>query len=79
LLTLWRTVLVATAIATLITAGTQQAAGDIASGLVAHWRLDETNGTTACDSTVNHYDATLYNTPTLGEPGATPWHAGAFA
>ncbi|MCA9424561.1 MAG: hypothetical protein KC994_05780, partial [Candidatus Omnitrophica bacterium] len=36
---------------------------DVPSGLTAHWKLDETNGTTAADSTANGHDGTL-----LGDP-----------
>ena len=33
----------------------------LSSGLVGHWRFDESNGTTAHDSSGNSYDAILYN------------------
>ena len=60
-----RMALVAAAIATLITAGTQQAAGDITTGLIGHWKLDEVSGTTAADSNVidTLHDGTLAGTP----------------
>ena len=37
-------------------------AQDITSDLVAHWKLDETSGTTAADAT-GSYDGTLVNFP----------------
>lgn len=33
--------------------------GDISSGLVGHWKLDETSGTTASDATSYNYDGTM--------------------
>lgn len=33
-------------------------------GLVAHWKLDETSGTTTADATGNGHDGTLVNSPT---------------
>jgi len=38
---------------------------------IAHWKLDETSGTTAADS-VGTYTGIYGNTPTLGEPGIAP-------
>lgn len=43
---------------------------DITSGLVAHWKLDETSGTSAADSSGNGHTGTYVNTPTLNETGA---------
>lgn len=43
---------------------------DITSNLVAHWKLDETSGTVAADSSGNGYTGTYVNTPTLGATGA---------
>lgn len=43
---------------------------DITSNLVAWWKLDETSGTNAADSTGNGHDGTYTNTPTLGVTGA---------
>jgi len=45
-------------------------AGDITSNLVAHWKLDETSGTSAADSSGGGYTGTYVNTPTLGAGGA---------
>jgi hypothetical protein len=39
------------------------------AGLVAHWRLGESSGTTAADTT-GSYNGTYLNGPTLGSPGA---------
>lgn len=39
-------------------------------GLVAHWKLDETSGTTLADSSGNGYDLTTSGSPTLGGGGA---------
>lgn len=48
------------------------ASGDITTGLVGHWPLDEGTGTTAEDATANNNDGTLFNTPTwiAGQVGA---------
>lgn len=43
---------------------------DITSNLVAHWKLDETSGTDAADSSGNGYTATYTNSPTLNQAGA---------
>lgn len=43
---------------------------DITSNLVAHWKLDETSGTTAADSSGNGYNGTYVNSPTLNQTGA---------
>lgn len=40
------------------------AVGSTEAGLVAHWQLDETTGTTASDSSGNGYDGTLIGGPT---------------
>ncbi len=42
----------------------------LADSPVAYYRLDEVTGTTAYDSTSNHYDAALNGTFTLNQPGA---------
>lgn len=47
---------------------------DITSNLVAHWKLDETSGTSAADSSGNGHTGTYVNSPTLGETGA--WAGG---
>lgn len=39
---------------------------DITSNLLAHWKLDETSGTTLADSSWNGYSLTMANSPTLG-------------
>ncbi|MAG54976.1 MAG: hypothetical protein CMJ83_01665 [Planctomycetes bacterium] len=44
------------------------------SGLAAHWRLDETTGTVASDSSANANDGTLVGFPI----GVSPWTAGAI-
>lgn len=41
-------------------------------GLVGHWRLDETIGTTAADSSISANDGTYSNGPVLGVDGAYP-------
>jgi hypothetical protein len=65
-----RMALVAAAIATLITAGTQQAAGDITTGLIGHWKFDENTGTTTADSSG-------YNSPSIvGTLAGATWVAG---
>lgn len=43
---------------------------DITSNLVAWYKLDETSGTTAVDSSGSGYDGTYTNSPTLGVTGA---------
>lgn len=43
---------------------------DITSNLVAHWKLDETSGATAADSSGNGYNGTYVNSPTLNQAGA---------
>ncbi len=43
-----------------------------ASGLVAHWKLDETSGTTATDSSLSAYDGTYTSGPTLNQKGPYP-------
>lgn len=47
-------------------------------GLIGHWRLDETSGTTAADSSENDNDGTLNNGTTPGADGPYPG-AGAYA
>lgn len=42
------------------------------SGLVGHWRFDETSGTVAADSTGNGNDGTYTNSPTLGVTSKYP-------
>lgn len=42
---------------------------DITSGLVAHWKLNETSGTTAADSSGNGRNGTYTNGPTLNQSG----------
>lgn len=42
-------------------AGQRQGAGNLDSGLTAYWRLDETTGSTASDSSTNANNATLSN------------------
>jgi hypothetical protein len=42
------------------------------SGVVGHWRLDETSGATALDSSVNANHGTYVNSPTLNVNGAFP-------
>jgi hypothetical protein len=49
--------------------GAEQATGtgsavDLTTGLVAHWKLDETSGTTAADASGNGHQAALQNGPT---------------
>ena len=44
-------------------------------GLVGHWKLDETSGTTAVDSSGQGIDLTAVNSPTLGEPGVRSYSA----
>ncbi len=44
----------------------------VLSGVIGHWRLDETNGTTAVDSSVNANHGTYVGNPTLGVNGAYP-------
>jgi 6-phosphogluconolactonase (cycloisomerase 2 family) len=39
-------------------------------GLVGYWRLGESSGTVACDSTANHDNGTYLGGVTLGVPGA---------
>ena len=43
-----------------------QRTGDLASGLLGHWNLDEGTGTTAGDSSVNGYTGTVLGTATWG-------------
>ncbi len=45
-------------------------AGNVSAALVAHWKMDETTGMTAHDSTGNGYDGTLI--------GGATWVAGIF-
>lgn len=40
------------------------------AGLAGHWKLDETTGTTAFDSSVNGNDGSILNSYTLSSPGA---------
>lgn len=40
------------------------------AGLVGYWRLGESSGTVACDSTANHDNGTYLGGVTLGVPGA---------
>ena len=42
------------------------------SGVIAHWKLDETSGTVAVDASAAGNDATYVGSPTLGLPGAFP-------
>lgn len=42
------------------------------SGVIAHWKLDETSGTVALDSSTAGNDATYVGSPTLGVGGAFP-------
>ena len=42
------------------------------SALVGHWKLDETSGTVAVDSSANGNDGTYTNGPSLGASGAYP-------
>lgn len=51
----------------LLSAGAVRA--DITSNLVAHWKLDETSGTSAADS-AGSYTGTYVNSPTLNQTGA---------
>ena len=46
-----------------------QAAADITTGLVGHWKLNETSGTTASDSSGNGRNGTYTNAPTLNQTG----------
>src|SRR3989338_11448150 len=39
-------------------------AQDITTGMVGHWKFDETSGTTATDSSGNNNTGTLTNSPT---------------
>ncbi len=39
-------------------------------GLVGYWRVGESSGTVACDSTANHDNGTYLGSVTLGTPGA---------
>ena len=41
----------------------------VSNGLVGHWRLDETSGTTVADSSGNGHDGTIIGSLTLGDPG----------
>ncbi|MGH9844866.1 MAG: LamG-like jellyroll fold domain-containing protein [Blastocatellia bacterium] len=43
--------------------GSSGGGGDITTGLVGHWKLDETSGTTAADSSGNGLTGTLTNGP----------------
>ena len=61
--TILNTVLIATAL--MLVGTTAQA------DLVAHYRLDETGGTTAADATGSH-NAEYSGSPALGQPGAAP-------
>ncbi len=45
----------------LFVAAAATAHASLSDGLVAHWRLDETSGLTAADSTANGHDGTLTN------------------
>lgn len=42
---------------------------DITTGLVGHWKLNETSGTTASDSSGNGRNGTYTNSPTLNQSG----------
>ncbi len=42
---------------------------DLSANLVAYWKLDETSGVNAYDSTDNNYDGSIFNSPTLGSTG----------
>ncbi len=44
-------------------------AQDIATGLIGHWKLDESSGALATDSSGNGHDGTYGNGPLLGTPG----------
>ena len=41
-------------------------------GLIGHWRLNETSGTTAVDQSGNANHGTYTNAPVLGQPGPNP-------
>ncbi|MHA2428754.1 MAG: LamG domain-containing protein, partial [Candidatus Hermodarchaeia archaeon] len=47
----------------LLTASTLIANAEITSGLIAYWKLDETSGTVAADSSSNGQDGSLVNGP----------------
>lgn len=51
--------------------GKPSSAGDIATGLNAHWKLDESSGSTAADSSGNGFNGTLVNMD-----GGTDWVPG---
>ncbi|HUT45642.1 MAG TPA: LamG domain-containing protein [Sedimentisphaerales bacterium] len=54
-------------------------AGNVSADLVAYWKLDETSGTTAFDSSGNVYDGTLAGSPAWADgkiDGALEFHAG---
>lgn len=63
-----------TAVTTVVATGAPPAItysiADVTSNLVAHWKLDETSGTTATDSSGSGYDGTYVNSPTLNQTGA---------
>lgn len=51
--------------------GVSPVEGDVATGLNAHWKLDESSGTTAADSSGNGFNGTLVNMD-----GGTDWAPG---
>ncbi len=51
-----------------------QAAADVTTGIVGHWKLNETSGTTASDSSGNANNGTYTGGPTLG--AAAPCYLG---
>ncbi len=57
---------VATSNATMVTVNAVGSVGDIVTGLIAHWKLDETGGPTAGDASGQGQTATLVNGPTWG-------------
>lgn len=54
---------------------TTYSAAVLADSPVGYWRLDETSGTTAADSSGNGYDGTYVNTPTLNQTSAITGNA----
>ncbi len=50
-------------------ATTPPAGGDIITGLVAHWQLDESSGSTASDATGQNHNGTLTNGPAWDSSG----------
>jgi len=49
--------------------GTGSSGGDITTGLIGHWRLDDTSGTTAADSSGNGLTGAITGNPVKGGAG----------